>query len=115
MFLVYLAALFILWLSSFFFVFKLLISLLLAGFFVLRIVYSSSPYPVPVQLVAAQEKWVLTLKNQQPEIYDHYKIMLDAGLFFLLRLSSAQQTRVLTVFFDQISAEDYRVIKAMIE
>lgn len=43
--------------------------------------------------------------------FDKMKVILDAGIFFLLHLSSSERQRVIVIFFDQIDPNDYRTLR----
>lgn len=91
---------------------KLLCDLMLI-FSMVYIVKNPRPYQRFQQLDYVSSQWILTSKAGDRQQFDRHRVLLDVGIFFLLYLSSAENAQVLVIFFDQISAEDYRSLRIL--
>ena len=69
------------------------------------------PHPDCITLGYEQGKWTLTLADQSIQRYDTHRILVNAGIGFLLNLQAENQKRLLVIFTDQISQQDYQFIK----
>jgi hypothetical protein len=107
--LIYASALLLLFYSSCFFALKILIALIL-WFQLLRILNDPRPYPDYVMLTYNKTGWVLLVKNNQEIFYERARIVIDAGLFFLLELSEGKKRNYLVIFFDQLNDDSYRLL-----
>jgi hypothetical protein len=108
----YASALLMLFYSSCFFVLKILIIFFLVAK-LLQILINPRPYPDYQMLSYNKTGWCLHDQNQQELLYEKAVIVIDAGLFFLLRLTEAKKSKYLVVFFDQIDEESYRLLNIM--
>lgn len=43
--------------------------------------------------------------------YETHRVILDVGLFFLLEVRGEGFRKLLVIFFDQLTADDYRLLK----
>ncbi|MDP1604662.1 MAG: hypothetical protein Q8M03_15520 [Legionella sp.] len=59
------------------------------------------------------EECTISCKNGQKLIFDTYRVALDTGIFFLLEFSSVCTRKTIVIFFDQISAAEYRQLKLL--
>lgn len=61
------------------------------------------------------KKWFL--KDNRPALqetgYEKIRILLEAGLFFLIEFSAPSSKTLRLVFFDQLTREEYRRIKLL--
>lgn len=62
-------------------------------------------------LVFYDNEWTIHDSRGQVFVYESHRVVLEAGLFFLLELSSVNQRKLMPVFFDQLSKNDYRALK----
>lgn len=87
-----------------------LLLLMLFNFYIIK-----HPYPMPGyrQLNFQQSRWYLLNKQGAWEIYLNHRVILEAGLFFLLELKNLQKRQVLVIFFDQLPLEQYRMIRIL--
>lgn len=60
-----------------------------------------------------QARWHLQHKQGHTERYERHRVMLEAGLFFLLELSNPDKRRVIVIFFDQLPHEQYRMLRVL--
>ena len=106
------AAIYILWCSAFLLPVKLIVSLLLLTILCMILLdpFSSIAFK---QLDFQSGKWFLYNKNGRQDIYEKHRVVIEAGIFFLLELSNSAEKITKTVFFDQLSAEDYRTLKLL--
>lgn len=110
--LVHISALYILGCSAFLLSVKLILALFL--FITLcKIIRDPSHSIAFKQLDFQSGKWFLYDKNGTQCIYERHRIVIEAGIFFLLELSNADEKITKTVFFDQLSATDYRTLKLL--
>ncbi len=65
------------------------------------------------QLDFQSGKWFLYDKNGSQHTYEKHRVVIEAGIFFLLELSTSAEKITKTVFFDQLSADDYRTLKLL--
>lgn len=63
------------------------------------------------QLDFSMNTWSLTDRTGNRFHYDKHRVILNAGLFFLLELREEQQRKLLVIFFDQLEKEDFRRLK----
>lgn len=63
------------------------------------------------QLELQSGKWFLYDKNGVQSIYERHRVIIEAGIFFLLELSNSDVKTTKIVFFDQLVSEDYRTLK----
>lgn len=110
--LIYAGALLVMTHSSWFFAFKLVVVLFLLQQ-MLRIIYDPRPYPHYSMLSYTKSGWLLHENNKEPKSYEKARIVIEAGLFFLLELTEDNQRKYLVVFFDQINVESYRLLNIM--
>ncbi len=72
-------------------------------------------YPCPYrdfnQLIFVQDEWRLFDKYGAQFNYQKHRLILDCGLFFLMELSHETKHRVMVIFFDQLSLDDYRSLQ----
>lgn len=65
------------------------------------------------------KKWIVHNKEGSALVYDKIAVILEAGVFFLLELSNTQDSsnritrKVVMIFFDQITKEDYRILRLL--
>ncbi len=71
------------------------------------------PYPDYQMLSYSKSGWLLHAQNGQELFYEKADLVIDAGLFFLLRLTENKKSKYLVVFFDQINRESYRFLNIM--
>jgi hypothetical protein len=107
--LIYILALVLEFYSAIFFPLKMLLALLLLAQG-LRIVKNPRPYPKYLMLTYNAKNWLLHELSEKTINYDSLRIVIDAGLFFLLELSRAQKRKYLVVFSDQNDRECYRLL-----
>lgn len=62
------------------------------------------------QLSFFDDKWTVYEHNHHSQSYEKHRIMLELGIFFLIEFSSESQRKTVVIFFDQLSAEDYRLL-----
>jgi len=65
------------------------------------------------QLIRQNDQWLLDGKSGIEGPFDKHGVVLEAGLFFLLRLSSDDKKRLLVIFFDQVDTDDYRTLRIL--
>ena len=109
---VHAAAIYILWCSAFLVHVKLIVSLLLLVI-LRKILLDPSGSISFKQLDFQSGKWFLYDKDGRQYIYEKHCVVIEAGIFFLLELSNTAEKINKTVFFDQLSAEDYRTLKLL--
>lgn len=106
------AALYILWCSAWLLSGKLCISLILISMLCMVLLNPSCSMAF-TQLDFQSGKWFLYDKNGWQFTYERHRVILEAGIFFLLELSNSEEKTTKTVFFDQFPAEDYRALKLL--
>ncbi len=72
-----------------------------------------TPQPRYLHLDYLNKKWFLILKDGRTQLFTKHRVLLDAGLFFIVRLSSEESYKIVVVFFDQISPDHYRVLRIL--
>jgi hypothetical protein len=65
------------------------------------------------KLVFHQNEWLLYNRDQIEGPYQTHRILLEAGIFFLLQLRLDQKQRLVVIFFDQIEADEYRTLRIL--
>lgn len=75
-----------------------------------RIASPCTPYQ---RLIYFMDEWVLIDAKQIRHDFDQHRILLDAGLFFILELSRPQEKRRLMIFHDQLPFEKYRRLRLL--
>lgn len=63
------------------------------------------------QLAFFNHEWTVYYHNDSPQSYEKHRIILEAGIFFLLEFSSESQRKTVVIFFDQLSPDDYRLLR----
>lgn len=91
-------------------VLKLFITFLLV-FKIFQISLQPKPYPNYLSLSYDPPLWVLKMKKNKKISFQNANILMDCGLFFLLKLESSRSSRILIIFSDQISKSAFRFIK----
>jgi hypothetical protein len=89
------------------------IKLLLAACLILqlaRILKNPKPYPDYMMLSYSNLGWLIHDKCNHQIPFEKVRVVVDAGLFFLLELSQESSRRYLVLFFDQLSNESYRFL-----
>lgn len=79
--------------------------------FLMRSVFNPNPNTPFNQLKLEQGIWHLRHKNNRVFTYNKIRILLEMPLFFLLELRQGKHYKVLVIFFDQVSHDDYRQLK----
>ncbi|WP_419418709.1 protein YgfX [Legionella sp. D16C41] len=69
------------------------------------------PYSYVIKLFFSNNEWFLNNQFSDEIRYQKHKIILDCGLFFLLKLISYEKNKVLIIFSDQLTNNDYRALK----
>ncbi|WP_420844634.1 protein YgfX [Legionella cardiaca] len=77
----------------------------------LYIIKNPVPYTNYLQLSHNNQKWFLHTNNTTIMSYDRIRIIINAGLFFLLELENITSRKMLVIFTDQVSADTYRHLK----
>lgn len=108
-FLIYLSSLFLLFYASGMAVLKIFLALCLI-LQLARILKNPRPYPKYQMLSYSNMGWLIHDKFNHQIPFESTRIVIDAGLFFLLELSQASKRRYLVVFFDQLSNDSYRFL-----
>lgn len=87
-------------------------SLFLLGLFFIYH-YKKKAYPAPgvKRLCFLCDYWLVETQNGA-QIYENHKILLDTGLFFLLRFTGARKQTFL-IFFDQLEEDAYRWLRIL--
>lgn len=75
------------------------------------IIFNQSQFIPFKKLIFQSGKWLLLDKHGQDFIYEKHRVILEAGIFFLLELSNDDEQKTIVIFFDQIAADDYRSLK----
>ena len=57
------------------------------------------------------DHWIVETRNNQQLYFDKHKILLEMGLFFLLKLTNETHSKILVIFFDQIDEMTYQSLK----
>lgn len=65
------------------------------------------------RLVYQNGQWFLHRQSSTEGPFDKHRILLEAGIFFLLQLSDDKKRTLLVVFFDQLDADDYRSLRLL--
>jgi len=108
----HLFAIAVLWNSSLSFaILCLMMSIVLVS--ITYIVRHPSPVQTYNKLVYKGHQWLLFDITDVVHRYDEAQVQLDAGIFFLLRLSNAQTYKILVIFHDQISQSQYAMINIL--
>ena len=63
------------------------------------------------QLVYHSAYWILHETCTKQYQYEQMTLTFDGGIFLLMKLTGISGKRTLVVFYDQISAEQHRVLK----
>lgn len=110
--LIYLAATWMLLTSGLLLFIKVVLCLLVIAMILLILAH---PYPEPAYraLHYYQESWHLDDKRGKTATYTQHRVLLEAGVFFLLELRSTSQRKVLIIFFDQLAHEQYRMLRVL--
>lgn len=101
-----------LWLSG------LAIGIQIAGSFVLVFcLYRQWQNPCPQsdckQLDLRAGKGILITSDNQQQVFTQHRVLMDTGLFFLLELSQEDVRRVLLIFFDQLTGDQWRQLNRL--
>lgn len=75
------------------------------------IIYNPKPHANLKELNFLQDKWRLVNAENETSYYKAQRVMLNTGLFFLLELSNESERKVVIIFSDQITSEDYRLLR----
>ena len=59
------------------------------------------------------KKWFLIQKNGRSQLFTQHRVLIEAGLFFILHLSSDDSRKTLVIFFDQILSDNYRALRIL--
>lgn len=72
-------------------------------------------YPVPhshyLMLIYNGKDWLLHDRKERQTSYRKLRIVIDTGLFFLLELQNENQRKMIVIFSDQVTKNDYRLLK----
>lgn len=109
---VYVLAWFMLLTSGLGIIGKLLSSLLLLiqWFLIWR---NPTPQPRCLSLEYLNKKWFLIQKDGRTKLFTHHRVLVEAGLFFILYLFSDNSHKVVVIFFDQILPDNYRALRIL--
>ena len=72
-----------------------------------------TPQPRYLSLEYLNKKWFLIQKEEPTELFTQHRVLIEAGLFFVLHLSSEDSRKTVVVFFDQISPDNYRALRIL--
>ena len=72
-----------------------------------------TPQPHHVTLEYLNKKWFLRHQDGYTQIFTQHRVLIEAGLFFMLHLSSEDTRKNVVIFFDQISPDDYRALRIL--
>ncbi|STX42279.1 Uncharacterised protein [Legionella donaldsonii] len=78
-------------------------------FFFLRIKATSIPGSCSL-LVYTNNNWQLHDVHGQQRTYAKMRVVMSAGLFFLVEFSHEKQRKLVVIFSDQISKNDFRLL-----
>lgn len=110
-------ALFALWASGGYPAFKLVAFAVILGSFWWHLYVSyqrSGGFVSPTTpLVYRKGLWHFTTHAGKKHIFDQHRIILQAGIFFVMVLSSMQSRHKIVVFYDQIQEEDFKWLKLL--
>jgi hypothetical protein len=67
------------------------------------IIYNPVPQSAYLTLSYQVKKWILLDKNNQESVFDNLTICVDGGFFMLLKLTNANQYKLIVIFYDQLS------------
>ncbi len=81
----------------------------------LRITRHPIPYSRWYSLNYQDEAWSLEDSKGQRVAYNKVDIILDTGFSFLLRLRAEKQQKVMVIFSDQLSTEDYQLLRLIVK
>lgn len=56
---------------------------------------------------------VLIRSDNQQQVFTQHRVLMDTGLFFLLELSKEDARRVLLIFFDQLTGDQWRQLNRL--
>lgn len=89
----------------------------LPGFFLLlflflRIKATSIPGSCSL-LVHTNSNWQLHDVHGQQKTYTKMRVVMSAGLFFLVEFSHEKQRKLVVIFSDQISKKDFRLLNVI--
>ncbi|MBA2650649.1 MAG: hypothetical protein H0U73_00055 [Tatlockia sp.] len=87
----------------------LIVFFLLVNLF--QILNNPVPYPDYLMLSYHQDGWFIHAQNEQDIFYEKGEIVIDTGLFFLLRLTLGKRHKYLVIFFDQLDNLSYRLLR----
>ncbi|VEG89979.1 hypothetical protein [Legionella spiritensis] len=88
------------------------ITLLLFLLFSVIHVYHTPHYTSGMRtLIYKKTGWQLINEQDVADNFNHYRIIIDAGLFLLVEFSTARKRRVFIIFSDQISSDEHRFLK----
>src|SRR5688572_7807715 len=65
------------------------------------------------QLIYRSNQWLLIHDDNTIQKFDNHKILLELGLFFVLELTTEGDRKIIFVFFDQISSENYKALRIL--
>ncbi|WP_408606922.1 protein YgfX [Legionella lansingensis] len=107
---IYVFALMVIFSSDWILWLKLLISVLFI-LFTLRLLLKPYPYPNYSMLSYEHGKWLLHVKQGSPLKYDRVRVIINTGLFLLVQLIGENRIKLLIIFADQITNDEYRYLK----
>lgn len=72
-----------------------------------------SPHPHYLGLHYRQDHWILEDKQGRELPFEKIKVLLNAGLFYLLELKMEKKRKVLVIFSDQLSKQEFRILRVI--
>jgi hypothetical protein len=90
-----------------------LIKISLLGYLGFKFIYiylNPFPYSDLIQFAFIKDEWILSYSVKPQLNYQKHRIVLDCGLFFLLEFSNETKRKIMVIFFDQLSPDDYRAL-----
>lgn len=102
---------FMLWASCFSLIVKMIGSFILLAQLIFILDREYIHYQKKV-LLFQKEQWIFRQGSHESR-YTRHRIVLDAGIFFILDLCSETQHKRLLIFFDALSSNDYRFLNLL--
>ncbi|MBA2656881.1 MAG: hypothetical protein H0U70_07825 [Tatlockia sp.] len=75
-----------------------------------RILSNPIPYHEYSMLRYSKKGWILERHDAAKLYFEKTEMVIDTGLFFLLRLIQVKKVKYLVVFSDQLNEENYRLL-----
>lgn len=71
----------------------------------------AAPHLIFSEISFNSGKWLLHNRDGQSEEFEKHRIVLEAGIFFLIEFIKGNQRKSFVLFFDQLQTNDYRLLR----